>query len=259
VFFVDMASHRKALVTGSSRGIGAAIAKRLAADGIEIIVHGNQNAAAAQTVVKEITDNGGIATFVLGDLSQSESIAAIFDRLEDRARELNILINNAGILTGGSLDSLSLKDINGLLSVNVISLILITQEFLRRTNSQDGRIINISSFAAQAPGMNVSLYAASKAAVEALTRCWSLELASRGITVNAVAPGYVETDMSAQGIGDPAPIIRGIALKRAGTPDDIADVVAFLASEASRWITGQIIHANGGQVASATILRKFGL
>jgi 3-oxoacyl-[acyl-carrier protein] reductase len=258
-YFIDMKNPRKALVTGSSRGIGAAIAKRLAAEGVEVIVHGNQNAAAVQTVVNEITNDGGVATFVLGDLSQPDSIAAMFDRLEDRAQELNILVNNAGVFRGGPLNSLGLEDINGVLSVNVISLILITQEFLRRKRSQGGRIINISSFAAQVPGMNVSLYAASKAAVDALTRCWSLELGTSGITVNTVAPGYVETEMSARGIGDPAPIIRGIPLKRVGAPSDIADVVAFLASDASRWINGQVINANGGQFASATILRNFGV
>jgi 3-oxoacyl-[acyl-carrier protein] reductase len=157
---------------------------------------------------------------------------------------------------GASLDSLSLGDIHRVLSVNVVSLILITQEFLRRKKSEGGRIINISSFAAQAPGMNASLYATSKAAVDALTRCWSLELGSSGITVNSVAPGYVETDMSAQGIGDPAPIVRGISLKRVGLPGDIVDVVEFLASDASRWITGQVISANAGQLASATLLRN---
>lgn len=251
-----MGNRRKALITGSSRGIGAAIAKRLALDGVEIVVHGNQNPAAAETVVKEITDRGGKATFVLGDLSKPDSIKAMLDCLEDRAQELNILVNNAGIFLGASLDSLSLDDIHRVLSVNVISLILITQEFLRRKKSEGGRIINISSFAAQAPGINASLYAASKAAVDALTRCWSLELGSSGITVNSVAPGYVETDMSAQGIGDPAPVVRGISLKRAGLPGDIADVVAFLASDASRWITGQVISANGGQLASATFLRN---
>jgi 3-oxoacyl-[acyl-carrier protein] reductase len=253
---LDMGNRRKALVTGSSRGIGAAIAKRLALDGVEIVVHGNQNPAAAETVVKEITDVGGKATFVLGDLSQPDSIKTMLDSLEDRAQEVNILVNNAGVFWGASLDSLSSDDIRRLLSVNVISVILLTQEFLRRKKSEGGRIINISSFAAQAPGMNVSLYAASKAAVDALTRCWSLELGSSGITVNSVAPGYVETDMSAQGIGDPAPIVRGVSLKRVGLPHDIADVVAFLASEASRWITGQVISANGGQLASATFLRN---
>jgi 3-oxoacyl-[acyl-carrier protein] reductase len=252
----DMGNRRKALVTGSSRGIGAAIAKRLSSDGIEIVVHGNQNPAAAETVVEEIKNLGGKATFVLGDLSQPDSIKTMLDSLEDRAQELNILINNAGIFWGASLDALTLDDIHRVFSVNVISLVLITQEFLRRKTSEGGRIINISSFAAQAPGMNVSLYAASKAAVDALTRCWSLELGSSGITVNSVAPGYVETDMSAQGIGDPAPVVRGVSLKRAGLPGDIADVVAFLASDASRWITGQVINANGGQLASATLLRS---
>jgi NAD(P)-dependent dehydrogenase (short-subunit alcohol dehydrogenase family) len=144
------------------------------------------------------------------------------------------------------------------LSVNVTSLIVTTQEFLRRTKVDGGRIINISSFAAQVPGINLSLYSASKAAVDALSRCWALELGSRGITVNSVAPGYVATDMSAQSIGDPAPIVRGVALKRVGLPGDIAEVVAFLASDASSWITGQVLTANGGQLASATVLKSFG-
>jgi 3-oxoacyl-[acyl-carrier protein] reductase len=154
------------------------------------------------------------------------------------------------------LASLRLQDIDAVLSVNVTSLIVTTQEFLRRKKSDGGRIINISSFAAQVPGINSSLYAASKAAVDALTRCWAIELGSTGITVNSVAPGYVSTEMSAKGLGDPGPIVRGVALKRTGLPDDIAEVVAFLASEASRWITGQIITANGGQVASATVLKS---
>ena len=138
-----MGNSRKALITGSSRGIGAAIAKRLALDGVEIVVvHGNQNPTAAETVVKEITDRGGKATFVLGDLSKPDSIKAMLNSLEDRAQELNILINNAGIFLGASLDSLILDDIHRVLSVNVISLILITpgipsaEEIRGRTNYQ---------------------------------------------------------------------------------------------------------------------------
>jgi NAD(P)-dependent dehydrogenase (short-subunit alcohol dehydrogenase family) len=117
------------------------------------------------------------------------------------------------------------------------------------------RAFNISSFAAQVPGINLSLYSASKAAVDALSRCWALELGSTGITVNSVAPGYIATDMSAV-FGDPAPIVRGVSLKRVGLPGDIAEVVAFLASDASGGITGPVLSANGGQVASVTVLKS---
>ena len=251
-----MVNHRKALVTGSSRGIGAAIARRLALDGIEVVVHGNQNAEAAEGVVKEIVDAGGKASFVLGDLSRADAIPLMFNQLGESVRELDILVNNAGILRGGALASLSLQEIESVLSVNITSLVVTTQEFLRRKEADGGRIINISSFAAQIPGINLSLYSASKAAVDALSRCWALELGSTGITVNSVAPGYVATDMSAQAIGDPAPIVRGVSLKRVGLPGDIAEVVAFLASDASGWITGQVLTANGGQVASATVLKS---
>jgi 3-oxoacyl-[acyl-carrier protein] reductase len=251
-----MAYQKKALVTGSSRGIGAAIAKRLARDGIEIVIHGNQNPGAAERVVNEILNAGGKATFVAGDLSRPGGIPAMFDQLGASAQALDILVNNAGIIRGGALASLSLQEIDAVWSVNVTSLIRTTQEFLRRKKSEGGRIINISSFAAQVPGINSSLYSASKAAVDALTRCWSVELGSAGITVNSVAPGFVATDMSAQALGDPGPIVRGVALKRAGLPGDIAEVVAFLASDASGWITGQVITANGGQVCSASVLKS---
>ena len=125
----DMVNHKKALVTGSSRGIGSAIAKRLALDGIEVVVHGNQNAEAAEGVVKEIVGTGGKASFVLGDLSRADAIPLMFNQLGESVRELDILVNNAGILRGGALASLSLQEIESVLSVNITSLLVTTQEY----------------------------------------------------------------------------------------------------------------------------------
>jgi 3-oxoacyl-[acyl-carrier protein] reductase len=245
---------RTALVTGASRGIGTAIAQRLSKAGANLILHGNRNPDRLEKIAKEIREEGGDAKTVTADLSTPDSAISMFDRLD--SGNLDILVNNAGIFDGDLLEKIEVKQIERVLNVNVISLILIAREFSRRTQTSHGRIINITSFAAQAPGRGASIYAASKAAVDALTRCWSLELGHRGVTVNSVAPGFIETDMSSEHISNPEAVVRGVSLGRVGRTDDIADVVAFLASDESRWITGQVIAANGGQLAAATILRS---
>jgi NAD(P)-dependent dehydrogenase (short-subunit alcohol dehydrogenase family) len=245
---------RTALVTGASRGIGASIARKLSENGARVILHCNRSADLLEKVAAEIRAKGGSTGTIRADLANPESVAPMFDRLATET--LDIVVNNAGIFDGGPLEELGLDPIQRVLNVNVSSLILISREFARRTRTKHGRIINITSFAAQAPGRSASLYAASKAAVDALTRCWSFELGGRGITVNSVAPGFVETEMSSEHIGNSEAILRGVSLKRAGQPEDIADVVAFLASNESRWITGQVIAVNGGQLAAATILRS---
>ena len=245
---------KSALVTGSSRGIGAAIARRLAAAGATVLVHGSRNAAAAEQVVKSITQSGGEAEYFLADLASPAEIISLFDRLGSRAEQLDILVNNAGIYAGGSLESLEEAQIRQALNVNVLGPIILSQEFVRRSKTTAGRIINISSLAARAPGLNASAYSATKAAVDALTRCWSFELGHRGFTVNSVAPGLVKTEMSEAGIENHERVLSGVALKRIGLPDDIAGVVAFLASDDARWITGQVIAADGGQIATVTIL-----
>jgi 3-oxoacyl-[acyl-carrier protein] reductase len=246
---------RTALVTGSSRGIGAAIARKLALHGAEVFIHGSRDTEVANRLVDEIRSEGGKAEFLVANLLEPDSVVELFGRLGGRAETLDILINNAGIFGGEALASLELEQIQRVLAVNVTSLIVVTREFVRRTKSRNGRIINISSLAGRLPGLNVSLYAASKAAVDALTRCWSLELGPRGMTVNSVSPGMVDTEMSAQHITNRETVLRGVALRRMGLPEDIADVVLFLASEQSRWVTGQVIGADGGQVAAATVLR----
>ncbi len=251
-------TNRIALVTGSSRGIGAAIARKLASKGAEVVVHGNSNADAASQVVEEIRKAGGEATFVLADFSSPEAVPALFDYLGDRAVHLDILVNNAAILEGGALEKLEEAQISRVLAINVSAVMLAAREFVRRTNTDQGRIINISSHAGRVAGQNVSLYSASKGAVDALTRCWAFELGGRGITVNSVSPGMIDTEMSREGIENREIVLRGVALKRMGQVDDIADVVAFLAGSASRWITGEIIGVTGGQATGATILRTLG-
>lgn len=255
VFLVNNLENRTALVTGSSRGIGAAIARKLAMHGAEVFIHGSRNPEVGQKVADEIRSEGGKAEFLVADLLEPESVVELFERLGGRAEKLDILINNAGIFGGDALESVELEDIQRVLTVNVTSLIIATREFVRRTKSRNGKIINISSAAARFPGLNASLYAASKAAVDALARNWAIELGPRGITVNSVSPGLIDTEMSAQHMPNRETVLRGVALRRMGLPDDIADVVLFLASDQSRWITGQVIAADGGQVAAATVLR----
>lgn len=255
MFLVNNLQDRTALVTGSSRGIGATIARKLAMHRAEVFVHGSQNANAGKKVVDEIRSEGGKAEFLAANLTEPDSVVELFDQLGKRAENLDILINNAGIFGGDALESLELKEIQRVLTVNVTSLIIAAREFVRRTKSPQGRIINISSLAGRLPGLNASLYAASKAAVDALTRCWALELGPRGITVNSVSPGMIDTEMSAQHITNRETVLRGVALRRMGLPEDIADIVLFFASEESRWVTGQVIGADGGQVAAASVLR----
>lgn len=250
-------TNRSALVTGSSRGIGAAIARKLASRGAEVLVHGNKNSSTASQVVEQIKQTGGRASLVLADFSSPEAVPALFDSIGDKAAHLDILVNNAGIFEGGALEKLEFAQISRVLAVNVSSLMLTTREFVRRSSTEQGRIINISSHAGRVPGLNASLYSASKAAVDALTRCWAFEFGGRGITVNSVAPGMIDTEMSREGIQNRDVVLRGVALKRMGQVDDIADVVAFLACSESRWITGEVIGVTGGQVAGATILRTF--
>ncbi len=145
---------------------------------------------------------GGKAEFLVADLLEPESVVELFERLGSRAEKLDILINNAGIFGGNALESVQLEDIQRVLTVNVTSLIIATREFVRRTKSRNGKIINISSAAARFPGLNASVYAASKAAVDALARSWAIELGPRGITVNSVSPGLIDTEMSAQHMPD---------------------------------------------------------
>lgn len=237
---------KTALVTGASRGIGRAIALRLAKEGAEMILHFNRSRAAAEETAAAI---GRKVTLAQADLSSVAEIERLFHQLADR--KLDFLINNAGIWKSTPLGSSTAALVDEILSTNLRAPFWITQCALPLLN--DGaRIVNISSVAGRigvAGGR--SIYGAAKAGLDALTRNWALELAPRRILVNAVAPGYVTTDMTAAHLGDPATYDRAIArhpLGRLGTPGDVADVVAFLCSGDAGFITGQCINASGGFV-----------
>ncbi len=244
----DMASLEgtTALITGASRGIGRAVALRLAADGASVVLHYNQNRAAAEEVAAAI---GREVTVVRADLGSPEEIEAMFRELG--GRRLDFLINNAGIWKGSPLGSSAVKLIDEILDTNLKGPFWVTQCALPVL--KDGaRIVNVSSVAGRigvAGGR--SLYGAAKAALDSLTRSWALELAPRRILVNAVAPGYVATDMTAAHFSDPATLERALVrhpLGRMGVPEDIAGVVAFLCSEDARFITGQCLNVSGGFV-----------
>jgi NAD(P)-dependent dehydrogenase (short-subunit alcohol dehydrogenase family) len=237
------------LITGASRGLGRAIALRLAREGRSLILHFRENRAAAEETAGEVARLGGTATVVQADLAVPAEIASLPARIGEGAVEA--LINNAGIWKATPLGSTSVEDADLVLGINLRAVFLLTQALLPRL-CDGGRIVNVSSTAARtgiAGGR--SLYGAAKAGVEALTRNWALELAPRGILVNAVAPGYVLTDMTAAHLADAEVRARALArhpLGRLGDAEEIAEVVAFLCSPAARGITGQSINASAGFV-----------
>lgn len=237
---------KAALVTGGSRGIGRAICLRLAEQGASVVLHYNRNRAAAEEV---LASTGGEVRLVQADLGSVEEVKTIFRELG--GLKLDFLINNAGIWKSTPLGSSSAEVIDEIIDTNLKGPFWVTQCALQLLKD-GGRIVNISSVAGRtgvAGGR--SLYGATKAAVDSLTRNWALELAPRKILVNAVAPGYVTTDMTADHLSNPATFERAMVrhpLGRLGTPEDVADVVVFLCSDAAKFITGQTINVSGGFV-----------
>ncbi|HLJ56185.1 MAG TPA: 3-oxoacyl-ACP reductase family protein [Chthonomonadaceae bacterium] len=240
-------SGRVAIVTGASRGIGAAIARRLAADGAVVVgtyVRAEQPAA---ELARDIEARGGEIEMARADMADPAAIRSLFAQTIDSFGRLDILVNNAGLAEFRPLDRVDAGHYGAIFDVNVRGPLLAMQE-AARVMASPGRIVNISSGAAQAAPPGASVYAASKAALDALTRSLAAELGARDITVNAVSPGITQTDMLDANIplSVQEQMVKTTALGRVGTPEDIADVVAFLLSEDARWITGQIIGANGG-------------
>jgi 3-oxoacyl-[acyl-carrier protein] reductase len=235
-----------ALVTGSSRGIGRAIALKLADAGAEILIHYHQNEAAAQSVAREIS---GHSRLLKADLGLPKTIDAMFESLG--GTRLHILVNNAGVWGPTPLGSTSIEQLDAMLDTNIKGLFWMTQAALPYL--EDGaNIINISSVAGRVGiAAGRSLYGATKAALDSFTKSWALELAPRRIRVNAVAPGYVESDMTSKYFSDPDILLRAIEhspFGRLGNADEIADAVLFLCSPAARWITGQSLNVSGGFV-----------
>ena len=229
--------QRVAIVTGASKGIGRAAAIRLAADGFAVIVNYSSSPAAADEVVADIEAAGGRA------------LAALFDAAEQDFGGSDVLVNNAGVMTLIPLTEMDDATFERHIAVNLTGTFYGIREAGRRLRD-GGRIINFSSSVIGAYGPRYGGYAASKGGVEAMTHVASKELGSRGITVNAVAPGPVETEMFMHGKSEELvqSIVRGIPLGRLGQPDDIAPVVSFLASPEGGWVNGQVLRANGGML-----------
>lgn len=240
---------KMALVTGAGRGIGRGIAKRLAADGASVIINYAKSADQAQELAGEINELGGVATTIAADLSDMDQIDAMFAALAARGVRLDILVNNAGGGSGGmpKLTELTLEGYEYTFALNTRAVFFVTQHAVATMNDR-GRIITLSSSSTSTRQPGLSAYAGSKAAVEAFARIWATELAPRAITVNCVLPGIIDTDLIRENI--PPDLARrygqAVPLGRLGEPRDVADVVAFLASDDARWITGQSITVSGG-------------
>jgi 3-oxoacyl-[acyl-carrier protein] reductase len=239
--------RKRALVTGGSGGIGAAICRRLAQDGLHVIVHANRGLAVAQALAAAIVAGGGAAEAVAFDVTDAAATAtALQALLQDGA--IQVLVNNAGIHDDAVFPGMQLAQWQRVLDVSLNGFFHVTQPLtLPMIRTRWGRIINITSVAAVAGNRGQVNYSAAKGALHAATKSLALELASRGITVNAVAPGIIATAMSAASF-DAAAIARLVPMKRAGTPEEVADLVAFLASDHAAYISGQVISINGGMI-----------
>ncbi len=238
---------KRALVTGGSGGIGAAICRRLAADGHHVIVHANHNRTKAETVVAAIVAAGGSAEAVAFDITERAATAAALETLLD-AGTIQILVNNAGIHADAVFPGMSAEQWHAVVDVSLNGFFNVTQPLtLPMIRTRWGRIVNISSVAAIAGNRGQVNYSAAKGALHAASKSLALELASRGITVNAVAPGIIATDMS-EGAFDAEAIKRLVPMQRAGTPEEVANLVAFLSSDQAAYISGQVISINGAMI-----------
>jgi len=240
-----------ALVTGASKGIGAAIAEHLAAEGASVIVNYASSKTGADAVVARITAKGGKAIAIQANVSQAADIDRLFSETKEAFGKLDILVNNAGTYEFAPLEAITPEHIRKHFDLNVIGLILTTQAAVKLMGPEGGSIVNIGSIVGPMPAPQASVYSASKAAVDAFTISLSQELGHRKIRVNSLDPGMVETEgLRSSGISDSEfrqQMDRETPLGRIGRPDDIAAAATFLASDDSRWITGQIIIASGGK------------
>lgn len=239
-----------AIVTGASKGIGAAIAKSLAAEGAAVVVNYASSREGADRVVAEIKAQGGNAIAVHGDVAKSADVERLFAVTRETFGVPDVLVNNAGVYDFAPLEGVTENDYRRQFDINVLGTLLPTQEALKHFPTNGGSVINISSVASENPPPNSVVYSATKGAVDTITLTLAKELAGRKIRVNAIAPGGVETEgVHAKGIigsDFEKAIVAATPLGRLGQPDDVARVAVFLASEDSAWLTGERISASGG-------------
>jgi 3-oxoacyl-[acyl-carrier protein] reductase len=243
-------SGKVAVVTGASKGIGASIARHLAGEGAAVVVTYASSKEGAARVVTEITAKGGRAIAIQADISRQADIPRLFAETKKAFGHLDILVNNAGTYEFAPLEEVTPAHFHKQFDLNVLGLLLATQEAVRHFGPAGGSIINLSSVAATSAPPNASVYSATKAAVDAVTRSLAKELGPRRIRVNAINPGIVETEgVHAAGIPDSdfrRQFEAQAPLGRIGQPDDIGPAAVFLASEEASWITGEMLHIAGG-------------
>ncbi|ORM28798.1 3-oxoacyl-ACP reductase FabG [Williamsia sp. 1135] len=248
-----MSEQRTAIVTGAARGIGAAVAKKLAADGLAIAVLDLDEASTADTV-KAITDAGGRALGVGADVSDEDSVAAAVEKIAKELGDPTVLINNAGITRDNLLFKMPVSDWDAVMNVHLRGAFLMTravQQYM--VAAKFGRVVNLSSTSAQGNRGQVN-YSAAKAGMQGFTKTLSIELGKFGVTANAIAPGFIETEMTAataERVGVPfedfkAAAASQIPVARVGQPDDIANTAAFFVSEGAGFVSGQVIYVAGG-------------
>jgi 3-oxoacyl-[acyl-carrier protein] reductase len=238
---------KRALVTGGSGGIGAAICRRLAADGLHVIVHANSRLQAAERLAAEIASGGGAAQAVAFDVADRARTEAALKNLL-AAGPVQVVVNNAGIHDDAVMPAMKPAQWSRVIDVSLNGFFNVTQPLLLpMMATRWGRVINITSVAALTGNRGQANYAAAKAGLHGATKSLAIELASRGITVNAVAPGIIATAMT-EGVFSREAIEKLVPMKRAGTPEEVAALVGFLASEQAGYISGQIISINGGMI-----------
>jgi len=239
-----------AVVTGASKGIGAGIARKLGREGARVVVNYASDVEGAKAVVREIEQAGGKALAVQADIAQAAGVQKLFAAATQAYGQIDILVNNAGVFEFRPLEQIDEPHIRKHFDLNVFGLLLATREAVAHMNGAGGSIINIGSLASKTPPPGGTVYSATKGAVDVITAALAQELGPRKIRVNAVLPGFTDTEgvrtMEANGVAFRDYAVGRTPLGRAGTPDDIAGVAAFLASDESAWITGETIQAGGG-------------
>ncbi|MEO8525314.1 MAG: 3-oxoacyl-ACP reductase FabG [Caldimonas sp.] len=239
--------QRRALVTGASGGIGRAIAERLARDGAHVIVHANTRLEAAQSIVAAIVAEGGSAEAIAFDVTDRAAAQSACERLVAAAGAIQIVVNNAGVHDDAAFPALRQAQWSRVIDVSLNGFFNVTQPLVMpMIRTRWGRIVNLSSVAAIAGNRGQVNYAAAKGAINSATKALALELASRGITVNAVAPGLIDAGMAAS--FDQAAIEKIVPMKRAGNAAEVAALVAFLASDEAGYISGQVVSINGAMI-----------